>query len=392
MSLKIIHNYSLFLYVFLLHFEYWDILTGNIPYFSLSKLSAILYIVLYIFRFKRIIVFKEVVPYIRLLFGFYFLLLFVSFLNINSLTTVSNILNANILLNFFMFYFITSHIVKFPILINSTLKSFVFGGIVIGILIYFNIGITESEFNRIYMFGEDPNYVGYRLVFTLSVIFVLVGNHKLLNKPYRLLLVLAIPLLLSAVVSTGSRGAMICFLMLNFIFVFKVKTKWYFKFFIILFTIAIVLLMIDLIMQDEEAYARVLRTIEDGDTAKRTEIWSDLIPLYLKNPIIGIGETGYIFESYKIYGELQGSHNVYIELLIKTGVFGLIIYLGFLFKILNSSLMVLKKTKLILPLLFIIGVLFMFTNIQGLYNKTIYYLFAIIISMNINHGFFTIKR
>ena len=73
-------------------------------------------------------------------------------------------------------------------------------------------------------------------------------------------------------------------------------------------------------------------------------------------------------------------------------MFGLIIYLGFLFKILKSSLMVLKKTKLILPLLLIIGVLFMFTNIQGLYNKTIYYLFAIIISMNINHGFFTIKR
>lgn len=392
MFLKTIHNYLLFLYVFLLHFEYWDILTGNIPYFSLSKLSAILYVIIYIFRFKRVIIIKEVVQYTRLLFGFYFLLLFVSLINLNSFSTLSNILNANILLNFIMFWLVTNHIVKFPVLINSTLKSFVFGGIVVGILIYFNIGITVSEANRIYLFGEDPNYVGYRLVFTLAIILGLIVKQNSLSRSYRLLLILAIPLLLSAIVNTGSRGSMICFLILTFVFAFKMKSKWYLKIFFIIFSIGIVSLLINFILQNEEATSRVMRTIEDFDTAKRTEIWSKLVALFQKKPFIGIGETGYMFESQKIFGTLQGAHNVYLELLIKTGLFGLIIYLLFLFKILKSSLMVLKKTKIILPLLLILGILFMFSNIQGLYNKSLYYLFAIIISMNLNHDFFTIKR
>jgi O-antigen ligase len=124
--------------------------------------------------------------------------------------------------------------------------------------------------------------------------------------------------------------------------------------------------------------------IHEGDTARRFMIWNKLTDLIVIHPFFGIGETGYIRETTRIFGNLYGAHNVYIEVLVKTGLAGFLLYFGFLLKILSDSYTALSRQKIILPMLFIFGIMFMFTNIQGIYNKSLYFFFAFTIVMSLN--------
>lgn len=372
-------NSSLYIYIFLLHFEYWDFLTGDLNNFSISKLFGIIYVLLYFIRYKRIVFKKSLLLYFSLLTGFYILLVVVSVFNFNSYSDFANVLNFNILQNIILFFILTNHLITNPGLVTGSLKAFALGGICISILSFFNLGISYSETSRLQMFGEDPNFIGYRLVFAVITVVSIITNPKVVKKPRIFLWVPTIPFMLLIIVKTGSRGAITCLFLMILILIMITRSGTYIKLLIFLFSASLIILTIQWIKMNEVVYSRFLLTLNEGDTARRFMIWNKIAELILIHPFLGIGETGYIRETTRIFGKLYAAHNVYLELLVKTGLAGFMLYFGFLLKILSDSYSALSRKKIILPMLFMLGVMFMFTNIQGIYNKSLYFFFAFII-------------
>jgi O-antigen ligase len=377
-------NFSLYIYIFLLHFEYWDFITGDLDNFSISKLSGIIYVILYFIRYKKIVFKKSLLLYFGLLTGFYILLVVVSVFNYNSYSDLANALNFNILQNIILFFILTNHLISNPGLVSGSLKAFALGGVCISILSLFNLGISYSETGRLQMFGEDPNYIGYRLVFAVITVVSIITNQKVVKNPRIYLWIPAIPFMLLIIVKTGSRGAITCLFLMILILIMITRSRRYIKPLIILFSVSLIILTIQWIKMNDVVYNRFLLMIHEGDTARRFMIWNKLTDLIVIHPFFGIGETGYIRETTRIFGNLYGAHNVYIEVLVKTGLAGFLLYFGFLFKILSDSYTALSRQKIILPMLFIFGIMFMFTNIQGIYNKSLYFFFAFTIVMSLN--------
>lgn len=374
-------NLSLYLYIFLLHFEYWDFIVGNLENFSMSKLSAGIYILFYFLRYRKITIKKELLKYYALLSGFYILLLMVSVLNYNSYSDIGNALNFNVLQNFVLFFILTNHLTDNPKLIAGSLKAFAMGGIAISVLCFSNLGLSYSEEGRLQMFGEDPNFIGYRLVFATITIISFITNPRIVEKPRVMLWLPALPLMLLTVVKTGSRGAILCFFLLIVILVTITRSRSYMKLLILLFSVSLIILTMQWIKGNDIIYSRFLLTFQEGDTARRFMIWKNLLQLMTVHPVFGIGETGYVREATKIFGTILAAHNVYLEIFVKTGLAGFILYFSFLFKMFSESYTILYRKQIILPIMFIVGIMFMFTNIQGIYNKSLYFFYAFIIVM-----------
>ncbi|MDP4268279.1 MAG: O-antigen ligase family protein, partial [Bacteroidota bacterium] len=223
------------------------------------------------------------------------------------------------------------------------------------------------------------NYVGYRLTFAMLIVVNFFFDKELRINKYGYLWAFALPLLLKTLAFTASRGAILCFFSGLLIIGMLLKTKWFIKPIIFLLFIASILLAFSILDKNPVFHERYLKTVEGHDTAHRMEIWERLSDLFYVNPIMGIGETGYNQSTIEIFGRVRGSHNVYIEILLKTGIVGLFTFLLFIYSELKRSINSWANESKPFPLVMLFAILFLFTNIQGLYNKSIYLFFALIL-------------
>ena len=109
-------------------------------------------------------------------------------------------------------------------------------------------------------------------------------------------------------------------------------------------------------MQSEILIQRLLQSAEGGDLAGRDVIWRALLALIYDNPIFGVGKTGYAYFTQINFGGLTSPHNVLLEVVCYTGLFGLILYLTFLFRIGKSAFINFKVSGMLLPCLLLIPV------------------------------------
>jgi putative inorganic carbon (HCO3(-)) transporter len=68
----------------------------------------------------------------------------------------------------------------------------------------------------------------------------------------------------------------------------------------------------------------------DHSAELRLELWADALELFRSNPIIGTGFNTYAY--MKRIGNYADTHNIYVKVLIETGVIGLALFLWLLFK------------------------------------------------------------
>jgi putative inorganic carbon (HCO3(-)) transporter len=92
---------------------------------------------------------------------------------------------------------------------------------------------------------------------------------------------------------------------------------------------------------------RVLTTYEDGkiesSANERVTIWQDAVTLVPQNPILGTG-----FDTYRFIGRVEeytDTHNLYLKLLVETGIPGLILFLVLMGTSLSLAYKLFRKTK-----------------------------------------------
>lgn len=373
MKVSTIQRWALYIFFFSINFEVWDPLNTD-NNFSISKLTGLIYFATILPNIKQFLDSSDIRPFLRIIWGFFGLLTVVSLVHIN--IDSYGFFNFSLFQNIILFWILINHDRRTPGIFERGMYSFALGSIVLSILYVFGIGIEYSSEGRISIFGDNENTIGIRMCISMLIIILLVFQNRLNISKTRYLLLAALPVMLKLLIETGSRVAIIAFVIMFVAvgFLFKTKKTWYKALFFTLTAVAFVFI-IQYIMQSEVIMHRLIKSKEEGDFAGRDLIWRKLIPLIEEHPVFGVGLTGYTEYSKSVFGDYKSPHNVLIEILCYTGIIGLIAYLLFLYQVTKKAFIALRN-KNILPLLLLIPVAGLILSGQILLTKIGWIIFA----------------
>ncbi len=184
---------------------------------------------------------------------------------------------------------------------------------------------TRFYHDDIELFGVflDPNYLGLPIV--SAMLFLL---HDFFFQKNKLIAGVMLFIMLTAIMYTASRGSMLAFLVggffvvINYIKKTKLSTSLIVMILIIMF--AFPFLMEYLSTNFEQAFNRYGEIHDENLDNGRFDLWKAALEKWLDNPIWGYG----VAAGPRVLG--RPSHNTYIEVLLNTGIVGMIFYFSFM--------------------------------------------------------------
>lgn len=375
-SFRHIRNFSLYLFLFFTNFQELKFL--GVDFFSIPKLTALLYVLTLLPQLKDFIHIAKIKLLLIPIWIFFLLLTLVSLFNIKEISFI--FFDFGLFQNILLFWFLLNHSRREPLVLEKAMLSLAFGSAFLAILYKAGIGIEFSDDGRITMFGDNQNIIGLRMTISITILaFSVLQNTLQINK-LRYFLLTPIPIMLELLAVTASRVALISFVLcvISGIFLFKTRKAWI-K--IVAFSIGFVVFVFiyRFFMQYETLILRLLQSYEGGDLAGRGEIYETVIPVIIANPIFGIGKTGYSY----LFGDMS-PHNVFLEVLSYTGSIGLLFYLFFLFIIFKIAVKTRNASGNILPFLLLIPVAGFLLSGQILTQKLGWIIFAYIGGCSVN--------
>ncbi|MFH0852071.1 MAG: O-antigen ligase family protein [bacterium] len=181
-------------------------------------------------------------------------------------------------------------------------------------------------------FGLFPD--PHMLSFFLGLILPLAFARFLFTKRKNLLLLSVICLLFAALLLTFSRGGYLGILasLLAIIFLswrlLPEKQKW-------LIWAAAALALVIIVIVAPSVLSRFVSSFvaDEGSSLGRLEIWQESWQVFLKNPLLGVGLGNYprAVDAIAPYRSPITSHNLYLDILSETGIFGLAAWTFLLF-------------------------------------------------------------
>lgn len=198
-----------------------------------------------------------------------------------------------------------------------------------------DITVNQGMSGRVFSTMGNPNIYGEFLVLTIPFFGTIILNSKSWWKKgiYTVLLLPVILILLQ----TGSRSAWISFAFSMFVFVFFVNKK------LLPFMVLAGLMAIPLLPQS--IYRRILTIFNPNDSSMqyRKQILEPAIPMLRDYWLGGVGLGNQVFNTiYKRYKSFRlktvaHTHNLYLQLWLETGIFGILSLLWLLFRLVKKS-------------------------------------------------------
>ncbi|MBS6722751.1 MAG: O-antigen ligase family protein [Clostridiales bacterium] len=186
---------------------------------------------------------------------------------------------------------------------------------------YYNEWFHRASFQFMGIY-KDPNYVMAFIVPAMYLTFVRIMNEK--KKRYILIEIL----MLSNFITTGSRGAIICFLVSIFIMLL-VKSKMNLQQKIKVCTVIGIIIIIGSTILTRVLPVQAIERIVNSGSDSRIDLWRSALEVFYKHPILGGGMGAASKESLRSVGNY--SHNVYIDILVNGGMAGVIFFLIFFY-------------------------------------------------------------
>tara|TARA_Y100000768_G_C23952601_1_gene671007 strand:- start:155 stop:1078 length:924 start_codon:yes stop_codon:yes gene_type:complete len=288
-----------------------------------------------------------------------------------------------------------NHIRKDYLVLEKGMLALAIGSVSVSILLFLGIGVTEMPEDmfglvvRKTFFNAGPNELAIKLSAGIVVIVsILVENTLKLNKFIRYFLFLCIPLMIISIFDTASRTAFLILPSCGLAwFGFKLlasKNKLYALIFG-LFIFALAFIPVFYIVTQLEDFQLLAARLQDtggvADTSDvgRLTLWLGFSSLIFENPIFGNGYSGFDLITFDYFGFIESPHNVFLEVLMYTGLFGFLFYIIFLSRIILASYKLFKYRNRILPTILIpIALAFIFI-LQGLNEKVCWLILAYII-------------
>lgn len=209
----------------------------------------------------------------------------------------------------------------------------------LGILMLSGIATDVDAGGRISVVGANPNELG--MVLSLGVI-ALIGyafNGRGRGFVTRALTWASFGLLSAAIVSTGSRGALVALVsgILAWGLLFGSRRQ-YSRYTVLLVAVVSIGILLSIVYSSDTAMTRWDSALQKGNTAGRDKIFPASWQMFLERPLIGWGPVNYGFELGSRTGKsYRGAHNLYLYVLIETGLAGAIPFFGALWLCLKNA-------------------------------------------------------
>ena len=150
----------------------------------------------------------------------------------------------------------------------------------------------------------------------------------------------------------------------------------------ILIVSAVLIPIIFFALQNQVVLDRIAYTASGtGDFGElgRFFLWAGFFNLLGENLFFGNGLSGFDLITLNYFGFVESPHNVFLEIILYTGLFGLSIFLFFLYRIVYASYRLYKDEGKLLPILLLPTILAYSMALQPLTEKICWLAFAYIV-------------
>lgn len=378
----------LMLFIFGIFVEQWE-LFGSESNLSLSKITGYIYILYSLISKVLVVNYRIYKSSLILLFVFFTFYNLSIFNNIEFLAGLDTVFSIRLAQNIFFFVLITNHIIKHPTVINKILFSIMFSVMLLGLLSFFGIGKGEELINelpvRATFFDENPNTFGNKAVmaFAISIYFLFTSNYRLLVK---ILILAAMIVYVFMVIESASRGALIALAMISITSLYYVKLSIFKKSVLIILFLFISSYFISYLERNSDSlliYLRLSETIEEGNLGGRDMLVKNAINGFFEKPIMGVSRIP-LADATSIY---RDPHNVFLAVLLASGLMGFIPFLIFNIQIMLKSYKIYVNTKSFLYIVMYVLIFFIMLKQGGFINSKLLWLNYAIISGMYYHSF-----
>lgn len=342
---------------------------------SISRLLGFVYIIIFYSVPKNFSLSAQLWQ-TRFWMRFIFLLTTVSILHMNQ--TSAAVIDWPILMNVILFIVLLTHSKQDEGILEYALLCFAIGSIMLTILFTQGIGVVNDN-GRVTIFNDNQNQVGNRLA--ISIIFLIYLFLKSRYKLMGLMYLFPVPIMLNFMLSTGSRSALgSTIIALVLLLIFNWPKTFIKKVFVISLSSKVFFWLVSSITASEIVMKRMNRTIEGGGMHDRVFVWKNMINIIKSSPVYGLGVSGSREATIQTFGVFTSPHNVVLEILLLTGVIGLIMYSYFLFKVYGHALTVLKRQHVYLPIVLLVPVTTMILTGHVIGRKEMWLILAYVFS------------
>ena len=190
---------------------------------------------------------------------------------------------------------------------------------------------------RMTTLGYDPNFTAYFLGLGLFLNLVSLFLKQEFQNWHVVQLIL-IPLFLYAILETGSRGSIVALVFTFLIIPFLIASKAS-KLRMVGVIVLLGLFVVIYVELDESLQHRLFISFVSGESAGRDVIWNEAIRLFEQRPMLGYGAKLQLKELARAVGgsKLKATHNVYLMILLGSGLIGFCSFLLFLYKLLLNA-------------------------------------------------------
>lgn len=236
--------------------------------------------------------------------------------------------------------------------------------------------------------GADPNEFGCML--SALAVFPLYNILTQKNKKLNIISIIALAFVLYSVTLTLSRGAILTFIfmiLMSFIILTRLSLSKYLKY--TLFAIFGIVLLIQFgvinLFAIEQRFMGLHINNLSSLTAHRSTFWIAGIKAFFQRPVIGYGNTTSAIYNITepIFGMGKVTHNMYLAILIRMGLVGLIIFITLLIRSLKGVINYItgfdtpKKAIMILPILALLALCFAALGLSWEWEGLLWYFIAI---------------
>ena len=320
--------------------------------------------------------------YVAPLFFFILTGLIASAFNMVVLEEFQQAFNYRVVLLIVLMMVMAAQISSDPKLVNRVLYIYVASMLLVYVLFIMGIG-ERYEQGRLLFFGENPNLFGMKAVIAFLIVAAGALDRSFSPKRIFITIILGTPLVILALLSV-SRGAFLS-IFLGFAVLILFQNMAIVKkiFIIILGSIASVFFFLYALGNNEELQRRMMNSIEKGDTG-RSHLWNGAVEAIYDNLFIGVGFTGVLAEMQRYTGRYMDTHNIFLYVLLATGLVGFLFFMKFLWNISHAQYRVYKITGKTVFLVIYVIMIFNMAKTGGAISKIIFwFLFAVLIAASI---------
>ena len=372
-------KYAICLLCFSISFERINLFGLGIDYLS-SKIAIVLLITSSLLNypiFQKSKAAKKIdVPTLYILFY----ALSNEFLNVNDFSY--SYFDLPLLLNIAIFYILYSSRSRFPGIVQAGLFSFSMGVLILFFLQF--LGFKWYHLGRAVIGELNSNAIGFYALVSLLFIMYCILDKRVKYYKYRLFLFPLIIPYLQMIFASGSRGSFIS-IIVGFIILLGFSPMMNKTYKTIFFSVAAYLSVFlwFLYFRDSVLFSRISNVIDANDISARDLIWYKIGDIMMENNFIfGIGKTGYDFfmaSSFLLEDSVNSPHNVFLEVFAYTGIFGLIIFGTFIFRVFNDAFKEKNLNGNVLPMTFIMPITIFLLSSQIFNHKIFWILFAFMV-------------